>query len=93
MHTQQSIRADLKNILVEVLELDLPPEQIRDNDALFSHGMGVDSVEALEILRTAEQRFGVKVPDEDIGFGLFQDVASLGEAIEAALARAAAPAS
>ncbi len=87
--TRESIRVELKRILVEVLQLDLPPEQIRDNDTLFAHGLGVDSVEAIEILRAAEKRFGVKVLDEEIGFAMFQDVTSLGKVIEEALAREA----
>jgi acyl carrier protein len=86
MNDVQSIRAEIKRTLVDVLELDLPPEQIRDNDALFAHGMGVDSVEALEIVRELERRFAVTIADEEIGVALFQDVASLAAAVEAALA-------
>lgn len=89
MHTQESIRAELKRILVDILQLDLPPEQIRDNDALFAHGLGVDSVEALEIVHEAEKRFGVKIVDEEIGLAMFQDVISLGEVIANALGEAA----
>jgi acyl carrier protein len=92
MNDAQSIRAEIKRTLVDVLELDLPPEQIRDNDALFAHGMGVDSVEALEIVRELERRFAVTIADEEIGVALFQDVASLAAAVEAALAaKRAAP--
>lgn len=91
MHTRESIRAELKHILVDVLQLDLPPEQIRDNDALFAHGLGIDSVEALEIVRAAEKRFGVKIADEEIGVAMFEDVIALGEVIERAQASAAPP--
>jgi acyl carrier protein len=83
MNDSQSIRAEIKRILVDVLELDLPPEQIRDNDALFAHGMGVDSVEALEIIKVMEQRFSIKIAEDEIGIALFQDVLSLAAAVEA----------
>lgn len=82
-----SIRAEIKRTLVDVLELDIPPEQIRDNDALFTHGMGVDSVEALEIVRELEKRFAIKIADDEIGLAMFQDVLSLAATVEAAIAQ------
>ena len=92
MSSPQSIRDDIKRILVDVLELDIPPEQIRDNDALFAHGMGVDSVEALEIIKVIEDRFHIKIHDDDIGLAMFQDVLSLADTVETALTRGPAPA-
>ncbi len=86
-----SIRAEIKRILVDTLELDIPPEQIRDNDALFAHGMGVDSAEALEIVTAVEARFGVKIDEDEIGLGMFQDVSSIAAVVEEALAGRAAP--
>jgi acyl carrier protein len=90
MPTQETIRAQIKAVLVDVLELDIPPEQIRDNDALFSHGMGVDSAEALEIVTAVEARFGVKIHEDQIGLAMFQDVISIAEVVEAALAKSPA---
>jgi acyl carrier protein len=84
-----SIRAEIKRILVATLELDIPPEQIRDNDALFSHGMGVDSAEALEIVTAVEGRFGVKIHEDEIGLAMFQDVSSIAAVVEEALAKRA----
>ncbi len=88
MNDPQSIRAEIKRTLVDVLELDIPPEQIRDNDALFAHGMGVDSVEALEIVRELEKRFSIRLADDEIGTAMFQDVLSLADTVSAALAKA-----
>jgi acyl carrier protein len=82
-----SIRAEIKRILVDTLELDIPPEQIRDNDALFSHGMGVDSAEALEIVTAVEGRFSVKIHEDEIGLAMFQDVSSIAAVVEEALAK------
>lgn len=76
------IRDALKAILVETLELDVDPAQIGDDEPLFEAGLGVDSVEALALLRAVEKRFGVVVPDAEIGVGLFQDIASLGSLVE-----------
>jgi acyl carrier protein len=82
----QSIRAAIKRILVDTLEIDIPPEQIRDDDALFAHGMGVDSVEALEIVTAVEAHFGVTIHEDEIGLGMFQDVSSIAAVVEEALA-------
>jgi acyl carrier protein len=87
MPNRETIRAQIKGILVKVLQLDMPPEQIRDNDALFSHGMGVDSVEAAEILKAIEDRFEVHIPEDLVGLALFEDVSSLAEAVETELAK------
>ncbi len=87
MNESKPIRAEIKRILVDVLELDIPPDQIRDDDALFAHGMGVDSAEALEIVAAVEARFGVRVHEDEIGLAMFQDVSSIAAAVEEALAR------
>ena len=87
MSSPQSIRDEIKRVLVDVLELDIPPEQIRDNDALFAHGMGIDSVEALEIIKVIEDRFHIEIQDDDIGLAMFQDVLTLAATVEAALAQ------
>jgi acyl carrier protein len=85
MSDSKTIREQIKRILVDVLELDIPPEQIRDNDMLFAHGMGVDSVEALEIVKVMEERFSIRIAEDEIGIAMFQDVISLAQTVEAAL--------
>ncbi|WP_437682005.1 hypothetical protein [Sorangium sp. So ce131] len=86
-HDPESIRAELKRILVRVLKLDIPPEQIRHTDALFHHGMGLDSEDVHAIAREVERRFGVLLFVERIDFGAFSDVLSLGQQVASALAR------
>ncbi|WP_437996009.1 sulfotransferase [Sorangium sp. So ce185] len=84
----ESIRAELTRILVRVLELDIPPEQIRPTDLFFLHGFGIDEVEALALVREVERRFGVVLFEEKIDVGAFEDVLSLGKLVEGAMARA-----
>ncbi|WP_437664783.1 sulfotransferase [Sorangium sp. So ce1182] len=86
-HDPESIRAELKRILVRVLEMDIPPEQIRHTDPLFMHGLGIDEVEALEIVREVERRFGVALFEERIDTSAFGDVLSLGQLVASAMAR------
>jgi acyl carrier protein len=84
MTEPERIRHEIKRILVDVLALDVPPEQIGDLDMLFAHGMDVDSVEALEIVREMEKRFSIRIDEQDIGIAMFHDVTSLASAVEAA---------
>jgi len=85
---QLSIRDELKRLLCETLDLDVAPAQIGDDEPLFEAGLGVDSVEALALVTAIERRFGVAIPDDEIGLGMFQDIRSLAEVLE----RLAAPA-
>lgn len=51
-------------MLVESLMLKMGPDEIADNAALFgSSGLGLDSIDALELVVALEKRFGVKVGD------------------------------
>ncbi|WP_437758499.1 sulfotransferase family 2 domain-containing protein [Sorangium sp. So ce1389] len=86
-HDPESIYAELKRILVSVLELDIPPEQIRHTDTLFMHGMGIAPVDAHAIVREAERRFGVALFEEKGDMPAFTDVISLGQRVVGAMAR------
>jgi acyl carrier protein len=57
----------LKRLIVESLNLQgVAPESIGDDDPLFEGGLGLDSIDALEIVVAIEKRFGVKVRSEDV---------------------------
>lgn len=52
-----------KKVLIERLELeDITPEEIQDNEPIFIKGLGLDSVEALDVVAGIEEEFGIKVP-------------------------------
>ena len=81
------IRDELKRLLVETLGLNVPPADIGNDEPLFEAGLGVDSVEALALVTAIERHFGVAIPDDDIGLGLFQDIDALAEVVERHAAR------
>jgi len=56
----------VKKVLIERLRLDLQPDEIVDDSPLFGLGLGLDSVDALEIVVGIEQEFGISVTDEDM---------------------------
>lgn len=60
------LRDQIKTLLVENLMLKVPKEQIGDDMPLFSpEGLGLDSIDALELVVSLEKKFGVTVPNSE----------------------------
>lgn len=77
------LRDAIKEMIVRVLMLEgVTPAEIPDDGPLFGAGLGLDSVDALELAIHVEEQFGVKMPDDDRTRGAFASVASLAEFIE-----------
>ena len=62
--------ARVKKILVENLYVPLPPDAIDLDVALFGTGLGLDSVDALELVVATESAFGVTFPEDVLRHGL-----------------------
>ena len=59
------LELELKALIIETLALeDLTPEQIGSDDALFGDGVGLDSIDALEIGLALEERYGIEIGDD-----------------------------
>ena len=70
----------LKARIIEVLKLtDVKPEDIDPDEALVGGGLGLDSIDTLELLVMLEKDYGVTVPDVNIGRKVFSSVRSLAE--------------
>ena len=73
----------LKRLIVESLNLDgVHPDSIGNDDPLFGGALGLDSVDALELVVAVEKKFGVKVKSGDVDPAAFATVASLLRYIE-----------
>ncbi len=68
-----------KKVLIEYLNLeDMTPDEIDDNDALFGDdGLGLDSVDSIELVLAIEKEYGVKVTDPKQYTTIFASVQSL----------------
>jgi acyl carrier protein len=59
------LEAELKDIIIEALVLeDITPEEIESEQPLFGDGLGLDSIDALEIAMVLEERYGVMMGDD-----------------------------
>lgn len=63
---RKALSERLKKVLVERLSLQLEIDEIADDSPLFGSGLGLDSVDALEVAIAVETEFGVAVTDEDL---------------------------
>jgi acyl carrier protein len=72
------LKQRIKAMLIERLKLEgMTPDQIQDDAPLFGEGLGLDSIDALELVLGLEQTFGVKIEDEAAGLKAFKSVQAL----------------
>jgi acyl carrier protein len=70
-------RQRVKEMLVDRLRLKLDPSAIDDGSPLFRDGLGLDSIDALEVVIAVEQTFGVTIEGEKEGRRALQSVETL----------------
>jgi acyl carrier protein len=83
MSDVQATPSRIKQLIVTSLNLDgMRPEMIEDDAPLFGEGLGLDSVDALELVVALEKEFGIKIKSQEIGREVFSSVTSLSQYIE-----------
>ena len=76
-------KAKLKQVLVDELMLPHGPEEIGDDTPLFGpDGLGLDSVDALQVVVALEKHFGLKVGDAEVAKKVLHSVDTIIEALE-----------
>lgn len=85
---RDALKGDLKRLLIDGLRLsDLRPEDIRDDAPIFVDGLGLDSVDALELVVLVEEKFNIQIPDEDVGKRAFASIDALTDYVAAELGK------
>ena len=73
----------LKKMLIRTLRLeDITPDDIDDNAPLFKEGLGLDSLDALEIVVALEKNFNITIPDEHVGKEAFASISALADYVQ-----------
>jgi acyl carrier protein len=82
MNDLDAIKYELKKQIIAELNLqDIKPEDIADDAPLFLEGLGLDSIDALELVVLMEKYHGVKIPDETVGRKVLYSVDTMAEYI------------
>ena len=84
---ETELKTDIKKLIVETLRLeDVKPDDIKDADPLFSRevGLGLDSLNALELLTAIEYKFGVRFASDGTAKQHFASVEALAAFVKSA---------
>jgi len=76
------LKKELKRKIISQLNLeDIDAGDINDNDALFNDGLGLDSIDALELIVILEKDYGIKLSDPNEGKNIFKSIEVLSKFI------------
>ncbi len=80
---REALKLDLKKMIIEATGLeDVSPEDIGDSDPLFVDGLGLDSIDALELVVALETRYHIKIADAALARKVFASIESLALHVE-----------
>lgn len=73
---------EVKKDIIETLNLeDVKPKDIKADEPLFGSGLGLDSIDALELIVLLERKYGIKLKDPKMGKEIFQSVSVMAKFI------------
>jgi acyl carrier protein len=79
----EALKQELKSKIIEVLNLeDVAVADINDDDALFGDGLGLDSIDALELIVMLDKDYGIKLVDPKEGKNIFKSIEVMATYIE-----------
>jgi acyl carrier protein len=74
----------LKQQIIEALNLEgMKPDEIEDNAPLFGDGLGLDSIDSLELMVLLERNYGIKIEDAREGRNILNSIQTMADYIDA----------
>ena len=75
---------ELKEKIIQALNLEeLTPDDLDADSALFGEGLGLDSIDALELIVLMEKNYGIKIKDPALGKEIFRSVDTMADYVVA----------
>lgn len=79
----QELKQELKEKIIEFLNLiDVKPEDIKDDQPLFGEGLGLDSIDSIELIVLLDRNYGIKIKDPKDGRKILIDINTMVDYIE-----------
>ncbi|MBR4709018.1 MAG: acyl carrier protein [Bacteroidaceae bacterium] len=76
----EELELELKQEIIKVLNLeDMTPDDIERDAPLFGEGLGLDSIDVLEIIVLLEKKYGIKLANPAEGKGIFRSIATIAD--------------
>jgi acyl carrier protein len=80
----EELKAQIREMIVRDLKLQgVKPEEIKDDAPIFEEGLGLDSLDAVELVVLVQKHFDVQIEDMDEGQAAFRSIQTLAEFIDA----------
>jgi acyl carrier protein len=79
-----NLKDEIKQAIVRSLRLPIAPESIENGASLFGDGLGLDSIDVLELVLELERTFGVAITDEQTGARVLRSVDTIADYITTA---------
>jgi acyl carrier protein len=70
----KEIELEIKNIIIEVLKLDISQNDIAVNDPFFTGTLGLDSINIINLVVTLEEKYDIIIDDDDLRIELFDNI-------------------
>jgi acyl carrier protein len=83
MTPSANLKDEIKQAIVRSLRLPIAPDEIGDSTPLFGEGLGLDSIDVLELVLELERTFGVSITDETTGAKVLRSVDTIADYITA----------
>jgi acyl carrier protein len=76
------LKQQLKKQIIEFLNLSVKPEDIKDDEPLFGEGLGLDSIDSIELIVLLSREYGITIQDPKEGRKVLVDINTMVDYIE-----------
>lgn len=78
----EQLAEELKEHIIEALNLEMDPSEIDTDEPLFGTGLGLDSIDALELVVMVEKYYKIRIADAKVGNEAFASINALAKYIQ-----------